>query len=446
MTTAKERRAARARAAAAEPTSTASTAAIDATAGSPDPESDEILEEARARSTRPPKSTIHRLNPETGARLWLAEVATDLISEEYIARRFGGGRYYVGHRRAEPGGGYVYDSHSTFDLDPSLKPDPAPANGNGHAVTAPAAAAGPISAAQLLDVGILQLLRQIEQGNEAHRAMLERMVKVDQAPRGPGPYDEILKVVAPVLVKGLLDLMTQRADPIDQALKLRKLVPESSTPDVFSALEKTLAIASRLNGRASSSSSSSDDGGGDGMSTIILEALRTLQGIIGPRANGAAPNGEPIAVVDAPAAELTNPHQFSPPAPAPADPAVVGNIPPQPVTPSSSSDRPWLAAARPQLPTLLQFARLMPADAAASTIANNLTAAQLDDLLEDLEDQTAPGFFGRLAQQFPAAVAGAPAGWLEQVADVLLSWSDDDDGDGEESPAASSSTPAAPAK
>jgi hypothetical protein len=55
----------------------------------------------------------------------------------------------------------------------------------------------------------------------------------------------------------------------------------------------------------------------------------------------------------------------------------------------------------------------MPADAAAATIISNLDDDELDDLMTDVFDETAPTFGGRLVEYFPG---------LQGASETLVVW------------------------
>jgi hypothetical protein len=392
-------------------------------------EADAILAETQAANPRPPKSSIHRVDRESGTQQWLAEVATNVLSAEYIARRFGGGKYYVRHRKIEPGGGYKYSGSDTYDIDPSVKPDPPAAPPSSAGVEAIAVPPGGNIADTILNAGVLQMLQQMNAQNQLTLAMVERMRKGDDSPRASIP-DMI--TAAATLVGALAPLFQNRKDPAELALKLAEAMKPAATPapassDVLTAFEKGMAVVSRLRDRDASSA------GGDSYVPVIVEGIKTLGTALGGIASERATAAANARLEPRPPAPLAIAAPSPPPSHTPngEDPTTV--LPP--------NARPWLVAARPHLPMLLSLSRVMGADAAAATINRNLTDDQFFDLVEDIRDETPPGFGGRLLALYPAA-ATISAEWFTELLQHLLSSVDESDA-GESTNGAAGQAPAA---
>lgn len=84
------------------------------------------------------------------------------------------------------------------------------------------------------------------------------------------------------------------------------------------------------------------------------------------------------------------------------------------------SVRLWVDAARPHMGLLLAASKWMSPAAAADTINRALAEDHFFDLVDDIEDETAPGFGPRLLAYFPDASQVDPE-WIGQLVAVILS-------------------------
>jgi hypothetical protein len=217
--------------------------------------------------------------------------------------------------------------------------------------------------------------------------------------RGPS----MLEILSSPAVIALATLLLQnRKDPTDLALKIAEVMKPAAAPpaaasgtDVLSALEKGIALATRLGNRGGGG-----DGAGESIMPVVAEGIKGIAAVVGAiaqeRANASGTGAAPI------------PQRIAAPAPPPAVLEHEGSH----VAPPN--DRPWLAVVRPSLGFLLDAARFMSPSSAADTIGRNLTDEQFTDLRDDIADVTPPGFLGRLAQEFPP-IANVPAPWLAEL-------------------------------
>ena len=378
-----------------------------------------MIADVQAEHIKPPKTQIHRVDPDTGDRKFIAEVVTDLVSLEWLGRKYGGGKYALTHRKADGGGGYKYAAHETVQIDESIKPDPpATATGAGNGEGSRPAGAVPGFGAnviqQAMEAGVLSLIQQMQNQNQLTVAMIERLTKGDDR-RGP----QLLELVTP-FIPVIVELVKSRKDPADLAVQLATLMNKrdagaAGPEQLVSMLEKGVNLATKL-GNAGGGSS-------DSVMPIVGKGVEVLGDVVAAvlaerRAAGGAPTDQPARSL----------HLI---------PATTETTVPRPSTPTPAvPDRPWMQAARPQLPALLSAARFMPPDAAAATIAANLSPAAFDDLVADIEDDAAPGFVGRLTQQFPG-VATIPPQWFQTMLTMLLEATDGED-PGESAPPAAS--------
>lgn len=368
-----------------------------------------MIDESRELSAKPPKTSIHRVDPETGDRKFVARVSTDLATEEFVARRYGPGKYALTHQIVGDNGSYKYHSSDTFLIDETAEPaaavddPPLPPAAGAPAVVAPI---GGNILDRALEAGVLRLLEQSNRQFDLQTAMIERITKAE--PRASGPTTlEIIAALTPLLAPVLAEIFKSRGDPTKNAIELAAILSKRDGGNsTLEALERGINIAHKLGAGDHAPS----DGG---MLPVVGEGIRVLGGIVDSivterrAARGDVPAGDPVATVDGKPPLALVPNE---PTMAPADAGASS---------SSSSDRLWISVARPQMPALLAAARFIPPGAAAETIAANLSPAALADLLEDVNDQTAPGFAARLAGVFPQ-LANINAAWFAEMLKTLL--------------------------
>ena len=363
-----------------------------------DPAADAIIAEAQTDHIKPPKTIIQRIAPDTGERKFVGEVVTDLVTLEWLGRRFGGGKYSLTHRKAKPTGGYEYAAHETVHIDESIKPDPPATSTTGEDLGSRAPGVAPVSSGnviqQAMEAGVLSLIQQMQNQNQLTVAMIERLTKGEDR-RGPSMLEAITPFI-PVIV----EFVKSRKDPTDLAVQLATLMSKrdagaAGPEQLVTMLEKGVSLATKLGDRAGGSS--------DSIMPVVSEGVKVLGDVVGAvLAERAAARGEPARPLQlVPSTTETPVPRSSPP------------------TPPALPDRPWLQFARPLIPSLVSAARFMPPDAAAATIAAQLSPAAFDDLVADIQDDTAPGFVGRLAQQFPAVAQLNPQ-WFQTMLTLLL--------------------------
>jgi hypothetical protein len=379
-----------------------------------------MIDESRELAAKPPKTSIHRIDPENGDRKFIARVTTDLATEEWLARKFGPGKYALTHQIVGENGSYKYHSVDTFLIDESAvtavetvddKPPTPPAAG-APAVVAPS---GANILDRALEAGVLRLLEQSNRMAEFQTAMLERIVKAEPA-RAAGPSTlEIIGALTPLLAPVLAEIFKSRGDPTKNAIELAAILAKrDGGGTTLEALERGINIAHKLGAGADRAA---DDAGG--MLPVVGKGIEVLGGIVdavvserrAARGDAGPPTGEPAASVDGrpPLTLIPNePMALSPDAGA-----------------SSSSDRLWISVVRPQIPSLLAAARFIPPGAAAETIAANLSPAALEDLLADINDETEPKFGGRLAAVFPEVGRINPE-WFKEMLRTLLEITSDE--------------------
>lgn len=378
-----------------------------------------IVESTREQNVKPPKTSIYRVDPESGDRKFVARVTTDLATEENVQRRYGAGKYFLNHQIASESGSYVFHSSDTFTVDaPEELPEDQPAAGaSSPAVPTPV---GGDVIGRAMEAGVIQLLEHSARQNELTIAIVKRLTE-EPAHRGP-TIVELLTAAAPI-VTAFLENRPKQKDPLDTAAALATLLAkrDNGGEQMAAMFERGISLATKFGA----------GGGGDGgMMPVVGEGIKVLGSIIDTIvAERRVARGGPVVTVG-PDGQ-----------PAPSAPPALSLVPDDTApmataTPPSSSDRLWISVARAQLPLLLSAARFMPAPAAADTIAANLSPAAFDDLLNDIQDQTAPGFAARLAGIFPQVENLSPEWFGELVSTLLEIGAGDDELEPEPAPAA----------
>jgi hypothetical protein len=210
---------------------------------------------------------------------------------------------------------------------------------------------------------------------------------------------------------GLADIVKALAsrpepDPLAMVTKVLELTkreptPTSSATELFNIFEKGMKLGQGVAGK--------DEG--DGMGAMMTEGVKALgnliEGIVikqkaeAARMNAGLPALPSQAPVDAPIVTTGTP---------PGESADVAVIPGQPA---------WVAAARPHIGTLVAAAKFISPDSAADTIDQNLTDAEFESLIMDIENQEGGGFGTRLVQYFPQ-VAQVDPNWIGALVTALI--------------------------
>lgn len=221
-------------------------------------------------------------------------------------------------------------------------------------------------------------------------------------------------------VGAMMTAMTQAAtvrpperDPMEATVTMMKLIremqPQAAT-DPFILLEKGMNL-----GRAIAGANE-----GDPTTDIIKEGLGVVGKIVeasrGAQANGRGGNGD-----TSPPQFMGNPVRVVDPGPS-ASGGVAGQSPVREAQPESQpvnadAFRPWMQVAHANRQTLAMAARFMSGDTAAVEILRRMDDDTLNDLLADMDDDTAPGFEARVRAAFPE-FQPSPAWWADFVATI----------------------------
>jgi hypothetical protein len=378
-----------------------------------------IINESRELNAKPPKTSIHRLDPETGDRKYVARVTTDIATEEWLARKFGPGTYVLTHQVPGDTGAYEYHSRDTFIIDESsslLDPPEGPSASPSPAAGASSPAVALASTSNILErameAGVLRLLEQSNKQFDLQAHFLERITKQD-TPRGPSLL-EIIAAATPIITA----IINSRKDPTETAVALAGILNkrDSGGEQMAAMFERGINIATKFANPAAGG-----DGGGM-MPVVVGEGIKVLGGIVDAIVTERRmTRGEPVATIGAEGQPIDNTQQPPGPRLVPdTDTARTETMPPthSPAA-GGANDRLWISVARGHLPLLLSAARFMPATSAAETIAANLSPTAFEDLLTDIEDTSEPGFARRLAAVFPQLEGISPQ-WFADLVSTLL--------------------------
>lgn len=224
----------------------------------------DTVAEARSGSTREPRATIKRLNDSDGKYAMLDSVDATNVTEEWVAKNYGGGKYRVLIHGPTVGGRWGYIGSETYEIDASI-----PFRGSmmGRAPRATIhnpdgtiAGSGADDMAMLMKTQIVELvqssadLRQRDrEASSTQTAMLMKMMDesskrsaefmqlmltmMSAKPTGPSIV-ELLGAISPLLAP----LLGSRKDPMDMAMQLMTLTGNkgggSQLTEIISAVKE----------------------------------------------------------------------------------------------------------------------------------------------------------------------------------------------------------------
>jgi len=371
-----------------------------------------------ARSTdegqKPPKARIDRWNEELHAYATLAYVPAAQVDGEYIASEYGGGKYLVYYWGTKAGGeyGYLKGKGKEFIIDTSIPfKNPRGARGAIHNPdgSVAAAAAAPSGMQSLMDMGLLQLFKgmqdassmQAQQARDhsaAMMAMLERMAKPTDS-----QIPALLTVLSPIIAPLIAGLMA-RKDPVELATQIAALREKGSGG--LGELDTLLDLAERLNKRVNGEDELT-------MTGVLKDSLPKVLDIFGRYAAQRA---------SAPSDEIAPPERRVIAAAAQAAPAALV-APPAPVQPPMPSDE-WTSV-EPYIPQLVGFAQNDADPHGVAMTILTLAPGPLKAMIRDLvaKETAAEIFVGRFPALAPYTV------WTAQLLDEFHAELFGDDGD-----------------
>lgn len=206
-------------------------------------------------------------------------------------------------------------------------------------------------------------------------------------------------------------------DPTELAIKMAELMKPNGNGGGGSAAELLTVFREGVKMATDLSGKDNDD---DGTTGLIRDGL----GVVGKALEAARP--PQVVQVQAPPQQraLPNPSTLpivpTPPATPPAD---------DPTAPHAN-DRPWIVAARPMIPRLAAALAFLSGDSAAVELLRRADDNVVQDLMDDVDDETPPGFIGRVTALFPAFKPSPE--WSEQFVETLrANVTAEDEGDDE---------------
>lgn len=395
-------------------------------AASPESVTDSVLAEQAesGASTRVPQGIIRRVEPMTGKETYLDSVALSLVTEEWIAQTYGGGKYRVTKMGVRDGGKWGYVGSETYEIDDSL-----PFKGSLKAQQA----RGPMRQSMgdddepiiferngtpvggggldpIMQTGVLTLLKaqqesatlqqqmvtSLMQAANANQTMMQQaMLSIMEQMRDSGKsrVDVVALIAAlgPIVAPLLNSLLGKKGSELETLLPL---LEKLRAPNPSEKMEDMLKLVRDMKETAEVFSGGDGDGGGGGiMKTIspLVAALAPL--LMQPAAAGArAPTPMPM-----PAAPTGVPAS-------PALPLVEGNVAQHP-----------LDVLAPYMPQLMLAARLNRRPAAIAAAVEGFAPDEQRGMIRELLAD--PNFESALVERFPE-VKQYPT-WMTELLDEL---------------------------
>lgn len=408
------------------------------TQGEPPPATaaDEQISNAIESEAQGAEAMVYRADPSTGKEAFLDRVSAELVTQDWIGKEYGGGKYRVQFRKPGPNGGaFVYGGQKRFEVDadvPRKPPRWARPAASGDVRNADGSPAGS-RADDVVSAGILAMINQMQDNSRAQSDFF-RSVMADTSRKGPD-FLEIVKAATP-LIAPLLAMITQKReekDPLDVALKLLELRGEqnkggAAPTDVMKTVKDVLEIREMFSG----------SGGGDGpdpmiklIETVAPQLLDTFKQAM---ALDAARAGQPIPPV--PGAPSTAGRTEAPsPTPALASPVASGSSgTPQTASETAPTGDPvdaWKMLVGSRIPKIIRLAELGK---------NPVLYAQLEeDIIPEIFKPAArefvedDSFTDRIYAEYPALLQHKE--WMDEFFDVFaaaLLGELDDDGEGDD--------------
>jgi hypothetical protein len=251
-----------------------------------------VIEETTSANPRTPEAIVYKLDPDSGEERWVCKVASSLISNEWLAKRYGGGKYRVQHRKPNGTGKMVYAQQETYTIDASVRPeamsapvmngDGTPAGGGGSRIDA------------IMEAGVMSLIQQMQNANTTQMELVRSIVAERSGPKGPN-FTEILTALSPIIA-AIVPALTNRPDVMTQAREIAELAAKNNgaqggLKDFIGAFKEMMEVKELLGG----------GGGGDDRPTgerLLEAAIPKFMEI----ADRYAQNAPPAPVVQAPGA------------------------------------------------------------------------------------------------------------------------------------------------
>lgn len=321
-------------------------------------EADKVIQEDQSENPRSPFKVVERIDPFGGDPAWLGKFPIQIVSREWLAKRFGGGEYRVTTRKPKPTGGYQYVQQQTIKIDASIKPEPGPEVHTGNPPMNPDGIRGGTLGETLL---LSMMKAQSDSAAQSMQMMQGLFTALTGAFTALKPAAPVADPMMTLVLQGLMD----RKDPMELATTMLEKVGTGKDP--LEMLTRLLELQKLL-----PSAPEADDQSPLSLVGKGIDALRA--GFEASRAQ-LPPRAATIPPVPQPPAPPP-----PPPIPAPIQPAAA--LPAPEIDPNM---RKWKRTLIGNLPLLLGASAYMPAQAAAITAQTNLEADGLwADLVKDV--------------------------------------------------------------
>jgi hypothetical protein len=296
------------------PDNTGSTTAETQEEEQPKTAADEQISNAIEAEAQGAEAMVYRSDPSTGKEAFLDRISAEVVTQDWIGKEYGGGKYRVQFRKPGPNGGaFVYGGQKRFEVDPAIPSKPPrwarlPASGEvKNADGSPAGGASGMDA--VLSSGILSLFQQQQENSRMQADWFRSMM--EQRSKAPGIV-EIMVAAAPILtiVKELLQRpaaapVVPGKDPIELAKELLELSggrPTTEAKGAVQQLKEVLELRELLSGLG---------GGADAEDPMIklvgmlgpqiIDAIKNAQTIDAQRTGAPATTSRPTALPSTPA-------------------------------------------------------------------------------------------------------------------------------------------------
>lgn len=339
-------------------------------------QAEEEIEEASSESPRQAEATIWRADADTGEHKFCAKVAAGTVNHDWLAKRFGGGKFLVRFKKPDATGRrLVYDHQKWFHVDESVMPVPTQTvyNPDGSIVGTPgvdpmatARDAAMLSFIQTMNASVNAQLTSMRETSQLTMTLMERLAK-------PREISPALTAVLAAIGPALPSLAEKLLGKGDNTMEIVRTVLELAKPAPTNSMKETLEVVALIREQFGDSAPTDSMG-------LLDKGLSVISGMV-----GGAQNRQPAA-----------PEHPALPAPQQVDPAQI-ELPmtpaPQPTTPVRRfPSRLWRDRIVSNLPQLLSFRAFLSPENAAEQFADNASDVEW----KDFENDRAAGAVGGL--------------------------------------------------
>jgi hypothetical protein len=294
----------------------------------PDDYTTEVLEQMEDVPEREPLARVQREDPETGKLKLVGRFPPDQVTEEFIMRKFGGGRYIVqvyGIRKSDGKFGYVKGrgARKEIIIDEAIYPFKGGQGLRGDVRDGPPPEDEDTKF--LVKNQLMEMMRDQAEARQHTASMMMTMMKM-MADSTAAQTQAMAAMVSSLRSdkSGLADVMpvlvaalNGRGDPLDLAAKLVALTKQGETAGGLNGIETVLSLAERLAQRLNGTP---DEPDADTQWINVVkemgpEALRLLRSVVERRVPADVEPGIPPRRAVAP---TPNPALGAVPSPAPA--------------------------------------------------------------------------------------------------------------------------------